>query len=160
MNFKTIVFSILVGIVFLPVVACQPDGGSSSEEGIETFNIESELKDCVGVGPMKCMVVNGNYFYDKIQGFEFESGYTYELKVKKGLAFGTDDPTKIPADANMYSYELIELVSKESVIPEGCKTWFDGCNNCIVGEDGLLGCTRKFCPPEMMEEAKCMVYEE
>ena len=42
-----------------------------------------ELKDCVGVGPRKCMIVNGVFFYDSIDGFEFESGYKYRLKIEQ-----------------------------------------------------------------------------
>lgn len=56
--------------------------------------------------------------------------------------------------------ELVETVSKTPAVPENCKSWFDGCNNCIVGEGGLLGCTRMFCPPEAMEEPKCLEFEE
>lgn len=40
-------------------------------------------------------------------------------------------------------------------VPENCELWFDGCNNCMVGENGDLACTRKFCSPEMMMEPKC-----
>jgi hypothetical protein len=30
-------------------------------------------------------------------------------------------------------------------VEPGCRTWFDGCNNCLVGERGQLGCTEMFC---------------
>jgi len=45
-------------------------------------------------------------------------------------------------------------------IPEGCESWFDGCNNCMVGENGMLACTRMFCAPEMMKPAKCTKFAE
>ncbi len=45
-------------------------------------------------------------------------------------------------------------------IPEGCESWFDGCNNCMVGENGMLACTRMFCSPEMMKEPKCVKFVE
>jgi len=80
------------------------------EPNTETFKVDSELVDCTGVAPQKCMVVNGNYFYDQIEGFDFEEGYKYELKVEK---IEKDEP--IPADANKYRYLLVEVVSKESV---------------------------------------------
>lgn len=47
-----------------------------------------------------------------------------------------------------------------SQIPEGCETWFDGCNSCMIGGDGVSACTRKFCPPEMMKEPKCVKFKE
>ena len=30
-------------------------------------------------------------------------------------------------------------------IDANCRSWFDGCNNCLVGGNGQLGCSRKFC---------------
>ena len=30
-------------------------------------------------------------------------------------------------------------------VEPGCRSWFDGCNNCLVGEHGQLGCTEMFC---------------
>lgn len=45
-------------------------------------------------------------------------------------------------------------------IPEGCETWFDGCNNCKVSSNGLFACTRMFCAPGTMEEAKCIKFAE
>lgn len=46
-----------------------------------------------------------------------------------------------------------------NVVDGGCSSWFDGCNNCNVGEDGSLGCTRKYCGQESLEEPSCLSYE-
>ena len=74
-----------------------------------------ELKDCVGVGPRKCMIVNGEFFYDSIDGFEFEPGYEYKLRIERYNAYpGRDEP---PADASMYGYRLIETIEKTRVGP-------------------------------------------
>ena len=32
---------------------------------------------------MQCMVVDGGLFYDPIEGFDYQEGYTYELKVER-----------------------------------------------------------------------------
>jgi heat shock protein HslJ len=45
-------------------------------------------------------------FYDQIEGFEWEPGYTYELRV---AVHQVENP---PADASSLSYELIEVVDK------------------------------------------------
>lgn len=79
-----------------------------------TFYIDNKLVDCVGVGPMKCMRVkyqedeDWKNFYDKIKGFEFEEGSAYTLKVTKTKR------DNVPADANAYQYELVEVLSEES----------------------------------------------
>ena len=31
----------------------------------------------------KCYVVNGKYFYDPIEGFNYEEGYNYEIEVER-----------------------------------------------------------------------------
>lgn len=69
-----------------------------------------ELLDCVGVGPQKCMEVNGDFFYGSIDGFEHEEGYNYRLKIERYDAFpGEKEP---PQDASRYGYRLIEVISK------------------------------------------------
>ena len=30
-------------------------------------------------------------------------------------------------------------------VEANCRSWFDGCNNCLVGENGQLGCSERFC---------------
>ena len=68
-----------------PQDAAPQDAAPAGEE--VTLYVGPELVDCVGVGPMKCMLVKENpeddykYFYSQIEGFEFEPGYTYELRV-------------------------------------------------------------------------------
>ena len=41
-------------------------------------------------------------------------------------------------------------------IPEGCLTWYDGCNVCEVSDDGLLGCTMMMCFQN--GESECRAY--
>ncbi|TCK07607.1 DUF4377 domain-containing protein [Marinobacterium mangrovicola] len=84
------------------------DGAATQEM---EFSVGPERVDCIGVGPMKCLVVNGSMFYDKIQGFEYEEGYQYRLKVARSER---ENP---PADASRYEYQLIEITSKLQVMP-------------------------------------------
>ncbi|MCA9496323.1 MAG: hypothetical protein KC589_05250 [Nanoarchaeota archaeon] len=41
-------------------------------------------------------------------------------------------------------------------VDSNCKTWFDGCNNCQISDNGLLMCTRKFCSQESLENPRCL----
>lgn len=80
-----------------------------------TLYIDSELVDCVGVGPMKCMMVRTDEseewqnFYDKIQGFEHQAGNRYALSVKRTKR------ENVPADASIWTYELVEVISQEQL---------------------------------------------
>lgn len=100
-----------------PSVATSPatsDTVSSDEKDpmIRTLHVNSELVDCVGVGPRKCLEVREDpaddweLFYDDIEGFTFESGFRYTLRIK---VEEVDNP---PADASSLRYELIEVVDK------------------------------------------------
>ena len=42
-----------------------------------------KLLDCVGVGPRKCLDVNGRFFYEGIDAFKHEEGYNYRLKIER-----------------------------------------------------------------------------
>jgi heat shock protein HslJ len=108
----------IAGLLMLALTACQPvqdTRSSATAERETTLYVGPELVDCVGVGPMQCMLVKENpedeytYFYDNIEGFEFEPGYEYELRVL------ITPRENVPADASSLQYTLIEVVSKEPV---------------------------------------------
>ncbi len=71
--------------------------------------IEAELVDCVGVAPMRCMVVDGGLFYDEIEGFEHEAGFRYRVRMERYDPWGGGEP---PADASAWGYRLVEVVEK------------------------------------------------
>lgn len=87
------------------------DRDSATE--VMALSVGPEKVDCVGVGPMQCLIVNGSMFYDRIRGFEYEEGYQYELLVERTAR----ERSQIPADASRYRYELIEVKSKTEVMP-------------------------------------------
>lgn len=68
-----------------------------------------ELVDCVGVGPQECMIVDGEFFYQPIEGFTHEPGYVYELRVERYEAYPGREP---PQDAGRYRYRLVEVANK------------------------------------------------
>lgn len=72
-------------------------------------SVGPELEDCVGSAPMRCLVVNGDLFYDDIEGFEHEAGYRYRLRMERYDRWQGQEP---PADASKYGYRLIEVVEK------------------------------------------------
>ena len=79
----------------------------TDEQGINTssvikFEIAPERRDCVGVVPMRCLVVNGEYFYDTIQGYHHVEGQAAVIWVQQRLR---PDPT--PTDVGSYTYHQI-----------------------------------------------------
>ena len=72
---------------------------------------------CTGVAPQACYQVRQSpdaewtLFYDEIQGFEYEPGFEYELKVLK------ETRTNVPADASRFTWTLMEVVNKTPVAP-------------------------------------------
>ncbi len=98
--------------------------GTTQKANETTMWINSQRVDCTGVGRMKCMQIQegekletGKWksFYSQIEGFDFEEGYLYKLKIKKEEL----DPATVPADASSIKYSLVEIVSKEKVISLG-----------------------------------------
>lgn len=78
----------------------------------KTFYVADHLVDCVGVAPQKCMLIREKQtdpwsnFYGSIEGFDYEEGYEYLIKVKV---------TKIknsPADGSSLKYTLVEVLRK------------------------------------------------
>lgn len=98
----------IVSVAAVAYVALRDDVYSEVREVV----VGPELKDCVGVGPMKCMVVDGLLFYDGIDGFDYQEGYEYRLRIEQFDAWPGQEP---PQDAGRYGYRLIEIISKNPV---------------------------------------------
>lgn len=76
---------------------------------VEDVVIGPELVDCVGVAPMRCMVVDEGLFYDEIEGFEHEEGYRYRIRMERYDPWGGEEP---PADASSRGYRLVEVLER------------------------------------------------
>lgn len=77
-----------------------------------TLFVGPEKVPCVGEGPMECYQVkdtpDGEWrlFYNQIEGFQWEPGYNYELRLN---VYQVENP---PAGGSSLRYELVEEVSK------------------------------------------------
>jgi hypothetical protein len=101
---------------------CGGDGAEStagdSKDEARTLYVAHFRVDCVGVAPMKCLQVRETpeaewrMFYDRIQGFDYEEGYDYELRVR------TEEVENPPADASSIRWILEEVVSKTAASSE------------------------------------------
>ena len=73
--------------LLLLVLGCA--GPSGPDQRAVTMDVASELVDCHGFVAQKCMRVSigpgGPWvlFYDQIEGFEFEPGFDYTLRVER-----------------------------------------------------------------------------
>ena len=56
---------------------------SSLSGGVKTLTVGPDLVDCEGVVLQKCMIIDGDYFYDDILGFEHEEGFKYGQNISK-----------------------------------------------------------------------------
>ena len=83
--------------------------GESGETIIMEATVGPEWKDCTAVGPWQCLVVDGEYFYDTIEGFEHQEGYRYRIRMERYDRWPGREP---PQDAGRYGYRLIEILEK------------------------------------------------
>ena len=88
------------------LLACDQTG----EKATLLVTVGSELEDCGGQEPMRCLVVNGELFYNTIEDFDYEEGYYYRLTVERENLYPSEDP---PPGESMYRYRLVEVLSKE-----------------------------------------------
>ena len=114
---NSFILMFIVALVITSVIAGCDDSsdpvgpGPDGQEYIETkvVTVGPTLAKCYGVGLQSCMVVDGEFFYDGIEGFEYEAGYNYRLRVGKYDPWGGREP---PQDASRYAYRLLEQVEK------------------------------------------------
>lgn len=92
------------------LAACTAMPSGQPQDGrtvIQEVTVGPDRVDCMGVAPMRCLVVDGEYFYDPIEGFEHEAGTTYRLRIERTQVFDADTA---PADASLYAYRLIDVL--------------------------------------------------
>ena len=112
---KNLILSITIILLSL-TIGCDRDEADHTEmlpEHTEILTIGPYRTDCVGVGPQECYLEyneeaeDWHFFYDGIQGFDYEEGYIYTLKVSLH-----ERPEGIQ-DVGRYEYRLVEVLSKE-----------------------------------------------
>ena len=118
--FTTLTLLILFSLFIAACAALPQDAGPDDtadsaptvDTGAITMFVGPILVECVGAHPQQCMLVKEDpkepytYFYDQIEGFEFEPGYQYELLV---LSEDVEDP---PADASSIQWSLVQELNK------------------------------------------------
>ena len=99
----------LLAALVLALGAC---GTLDPDDAVETLVVGSETVECVGVAVQQCLRVKRapeaewELFYDGIEGFDFEPGFTYVLEVE---VREVPDP---PADGSSRAYRLVRVVEK------------------------------------------------
>ena len=82
-----------------------------NKENIEIITIGPYTETCQGFIEQQCYLEFNEerqaweFFYESIQGFDFEPGYIYKLKVR------LEDRGEIQ-DVGRYAYHLVEIISK------------------------------------------------
>ncbi|SDR03685.1 protein of unknown function [Chryseobacterium soldanellicola] len=110
-NIKSIFRGTILAASLLIITQCTASASASGGDE-KTFIVGPQTADCTGVAPMKCLQVKenqtGNWtnFYSNIEGFTYEPGYEYVLKVK------TEKVENPPADGSSIKYILVKQVSK------------------------------------------------
>ena len=87
-----------------PIPPPTPDGT------VQEVVVGPEQVECTGSAPQLCLLVDGELFYDEIEGFEYEAGYIYRLRIEEYDRW--PGQTEIPQDAGRYGYRLLELLAK------------------------------------------------
>jgi len=106
----------IFGLLLISVLLSNCDSTNSIQEE-NIYWVNSAKLDCTGVGKMSCLQIQkGNIvdlnkkwdlFYSQIEGFEYQPGFIYKLKVKEVTI---ENP---PADASSIKYTLIEILEKK-----------------------------------------------
>ena len=96
-------------------IGCDRSGSliTPDARNIEIITIGPYTETCYGFIEQQCYLEfneerqEWEFFYESIQGFDFEPGYIYRLKVRR-----EDRGTEIQ-DVGRYAYHLVEVLSRE-----------------------------------------------
>lgn len=81
------------------------------------FKVDAERPTCQGAHPFdqECLIVNGQYFYSNIEGFQHEKGNEYVIAVSQTMICDPDVLNDCPQDVGIYDYKLLEIISRRRV---------------------------------------------
>ena len=105
--------TLILALLLLPVGCGITEPVVKKAETLTLF-VGPERTECMTIIPTTCLQVRfspeGSWenFSDPIEGFEFELGFLYELRVRR---IPIADP---PADGSSFRWILLELVSKNA----------------------------------------------
>ena len=105
--------ALLAALLLIIVPACTDPTRPGERELV--MEVASTRVPCVGVVPMECLQVRWSasspweLFYDSIEGFSWEAGNRYVLRVARREIL---DP---PADGSSVAFRLLEVLS---TVPE------------------------------------------
>lgn len=108
--------------VLLLLFACSPgtstDKMSSGDDTkVVRYWVNSAKVDCQGAGKQTCYEIQRGdtlrdegweLFYGEIEGFEFEPGQLFHLRVEEKKL----DPKTVPADGSSMKYTMVEFISR------------------------------------------------
>jgi Domain of unknown function (DUF4377) len=108
-----IFYSCILGLLFISV-ACNPTSLNMPEEIVLT--VYHYKVPCVGENVRLCYRVKKNdsetqFFYDEIEGFDYDWGFNYTIRVEK---VNQSNPV---SDASSFTYKLKEVIKKEEALP-------------------------------------------
>ena len=68
-----------------------------------------EREECFGVGRMGCLVEDGEFYYDRMDGFEHEEGHSYRLRIERYDRW--PDREEPPQDSVRCGYRLFDVLT-------------------------------------------------
>ena len=138
-KYQSIIY-LLLTMLLLAACAGQTAVEPTADNNQVSLYVAPFWAPCVGVAPTICMQVrettDGQWtnFFGKINGFNYEPGYSYKLLVKKETV---ENP---PADGSSIRWTLVEEQSKSAV--EMPKIDLTGTKWVLVSNSGTNSVTR------------------
>lgn len=104
-NYKKSI-NVQIGVVLLAVslfaVACMTNEVTGADGDIETSHIAAKTASCRGVTTMRCLIVNGQIFYESIDGYEHVEGQSAKICT-------ITSPRSEPLPAEVGSHEYLRV---------------------------------------------------
>ena len=113
--------NILKSLIFITALcslsACNSFDVNLNQQHSEIWWVGAQTRECYGMVPQQCLLVKKkvdgewNNFYDQIEGFTYQKGFEYKVRVAV-------TPIEQPmADGSDRRYTLLDVLSKVSAEP-------------------------------------------
>lgn len=168
-NMNSIIKIMLIGLLSIFVVGCAqqvidnddtspingtvPSGSNNQELCVQAGGVWiAEANECENISEQFCQEIGGEYNECGSACRNQPDAEICTLQCVAYCSFNNETNEENNNDSMLF------LDSYGNEIPQNCSSWFDGCNNCMVSEDGTAACTKMYC--EEPTQAKCREYRE
>ncbi len=109
---KTIIMILSLSLLAACAKKAEKDEKEDQTAGVMIASVTTDKATCMDRTPKECLRIDDTLVFDDTQGFNFEYGYEYKLKIQRQYAKLDKRPQQ---KKQLYTYHLIKVLDQTKI---------------------------------------------